>query len=80
MTIETIDDLKTAIIGVVVKDYGDFKRKTILYLNRYMETQGKLSEDMERKLFRLKWAIQYHPSGDIEPTRLWTLQQVDQLH
>ena len=80
MTIESIEDLKTAVQGIVVKDYGDFKRKTVLYINRYYETLKDPSEDLNTKLFRLKWAIQYHPTGDIEPTRQWTLSQLDNLH
>lgn len=79
MEIENIDDLKTAIQGIIVKDYGDFKRKSVLYLNRFTETQGQLSEDSERKMNRLKWHIQFHPSGDIESTRQWTLNQLDTL-
>lgn len=79
MSIESLEDLKTAVQGIVVKDYGDFKRKTILYLNRYSETIDTSEAEVRRELFKLKWHIQFHPTGEIEPTRNWTLTQLDQL-
>ena len=58
MSTANLEDLKTAIQGIVVKDYGDFKRKTILYLNRYAEDIYTSNDDIRRELFRLKWHIQ----------------------
>lgn len=78
MTIENLTDLKSAIQGIVVKDYGDFKRKTILYLNRFVETLDTTDDEFRRQLFRLKWHIQYHPNDEIEVTRNWTLNQLSQ--
>ena len=79
MNIENIEDLKTHVQGIVVKAYGDFKRKIMLYLNRYTEKKTDIPQDTQREIFKLKWHIQYHPSGEIEPTRNWTLEQLDKL-
>lgn len=76
----TIEELKTAIQGIIVKDYGDFKRKTITYLNRYSEEHNKLSDSARRQLDQLKWYIQFHPTHQIEATRQWALNKLDELH
>ncbi len=76
--IKTHTDLKNSVQSIVVKDYGDFKRKTITYLNRYSENNS-LSEEQEKQLFFMKWYIQYHPNHQLEETKLWTLNQIDKL-
>ncbi|MCB0377813.1 MAG: hypothetical protein KDD33_04910 [Bdellovibrionales bacterium] len=78
-TINTIEDLKMAVQGISVKDYGDFKRKTILYLNRFMENHEKAPEEAQKKIDFMKWCIQFHPNLDLKTTRLWTLAQLDEL-
>lgn len=76
--VASVEDLKTAIQSINVKDYGDFKRKTVLYINRYMELKNvpvptkKVLTDMVDK-------IQFHPNHDIERTRFWALQQLKGL-
>lgn len=76
--ISNLDDLKTAISSINVKDYGDFKRKAILYLNRYAEV--KALQGAKRQIFNdLVSRIQYHTDQNIEKTRSWSLQQLKSL-
>ena len=75
MTIATVNDLCHSIQAIVVKDYGDFKRKVITYLNRYSEAQT-LSDQQQKELAALKWYIQYHPNHKIHETKRWTLNQL----
>jgi hypothetical protein len=77
--IQTVDDLSNAIQSIVVKDYGDFKRKTMTYLNRYCEN-NKLSQDQMKHIDFLKWHIQFHPNQELNQTKLWTLQQLASLN
>ncbi|MCJ8276192.1 MAG: hypothetical protein HRT44_10485 [Bdellovibrionales bacterium] len=77
--VQNIEDLRMAVQGIVVKDYGDFKRKTITYLNRYVENQGKLTEEQEKQVNFMKWYIQFHPNLELNSTKLWTLQQLEKL-
>lgn len=76
--IQTIDDLKTAIQGIIVKDYGDFKRKTITYMNRYLENHT-LGKEAQKKVHFMRWYIQFHPNLDLINTKLWTLQQLEEF-
>ena len=75
----TVEELKTAIQGIIVKDYGDFKRKTITYLNRFAENQSQLTDSTRRQMNQMKWHIQYHPSHQIESTRQWALNKLDEI-
>lgn len=75
---KTVDDLRNSIQAIVVKDYGDFKRKTVTYLNRYEENNG-LTEEDQKHLFFMKWYIQFHPNLDLDETKLWTLNQIEQF-
>ena len=75
----SITELKTAIQGIIVKDYGDFKRKTITYINRYTEENQPLPDQKRRQVDQLKWYIQFHPTHQIEATRQWTLSKLDEL-
>lgn len=79
MTTMSIDELKTAVQSISDKEYGDFKRKTITYLNRFAETLNSPNEDQQKQLYFMKWYIQYYPNQDINSTKLWTLQQIDKL-
>lgn len=76
--IKNVEDLHNSIQGIVVKDYGDFKRKTITYLNRFSENRV-LNADQENQIFFLKWYIQYHPNLHLNETKLWTLKQIQKL-
>ncbi|MBY0315007.1 MAG: hypothetical protein K2Q26_05780 [Bdellovibrionales bacterium] len=73
--INTITDLKTAIQTINVKDYGDFKRKAVLYINRFLETHP--TSATQKKMFStMVYQIQFQPNFDIEKTRAYTLQQL----
>ncbi|MBY0386148.1 hypothetical protein K2X05_13395 [bacterium] len=77
--IQNIEDLKTAIQAILVKDYGDFKRKLVLYLNRFTEAQN-LPKTQKLLFIQMIDRIQFHPVQDIESTRSWTLDQLKQIH
>lgn len=76
--IETVDDLQNLIQAIVVKDYGDFKRKTVTYLNRFSENNS-LSDEQKKQMLFLKWYIQFHPNGQLTETKQWTLDQIQKL-
>lgn len=76
--ISNLDDLKTAISAINVKDYGDFKRKAILYLNRYAEVK-RLQGSQLQVFTDMVDKIQYHADQNIEKTRAWSLQQLKRL-
>lgn len=76
--IQTLSDLKTAIQCIVVKDYGDFKRKTVLYINRYKEATP-LNLQQQKIVTEMMDKIQFHPNFNIESTRAWTLDQLGRL-
>ena len=75
---KNVDDLRNNIQAIVVKDYGDFKRKTITYLNRFNEN-NTLSEEEQKHLFFLKWYIQFHPNHQLSETKQWTLNQIEKF-
>ncbi len=76
--IENLNDLKNSIHGIVVKDFGDFKRKTVTYLNRYSENI-KLDAEKEKQVFFIKWHVQYHPNLELNETKRWVLRQIEKL-
>lgn len=76
--VASLEDLKTSIQAINVKDYGDFKRKTVLYINRFMENKGG-NASMRPVLLDMIDKIQFHPNHDIERTRFWALQQLKAL-
>jgi hypothetical protein len=76
--VDSVDDLKTSIQAINVKDYGDFKRKTVLYINRFMERKG-LTPANKKILTDMIDKIQFHPTLDIERTRFWAMQQLKNM-
>ena len=73
-----VEDLKNSIQAIVVKDYGDFKRKTVTYLNRFSENND-LNEDQQKHMLFLKWYIQFHPNHQLNETKRWTLNQIEKF-
>ena len=73
--IQTIEDLRIEVQSILVKDYGDFKRKLVLYLNRYKESHS-LSKTEALTFQQMIDRIQFHPVQDIETTRHWVLDQL----
>ncbi len=76
--VASLDDLKISIQAINVKDYGDFKRKTVLYINRFLENKSP-TPATRKALSDMVDKIQFHPNHDIERTRFWTLQQLKAL-
>ena len=76
--VDSLEDLKISIQSINVKDYGDFKRKSVLYINRFLENKAT-SVLTKKTLTEILHKIQYHPNLDIERTRFWTLQQIKNL-
>ena len=76
--VKNVDDLQNSIQAIVVKDYGDFKRKTVTYLNRFKENNS-LTEEQEKQMFFMKWYIQFHPNQHLVETKQWTLDQIEKL-
>lgn len=76
--VDSLEDLKISIQGINVKDYGDFKRKSVLYINRFLENKAT-TESTKKALTAVLHKIQYHSNLDIERTRFWTLQQIKAL-
>lgn len=61
-------------------EYGDFKRKVGLYIQRLEETAPSLKDGTSRKVLEnMKTAVLYDPNGDIESTRRKILQLASQL-
>ncbi len=77
--IKDVEDLKVAIQSILVKDYGDFKRKLVLYINRFKETKS-FGKDDHTLFISMIDRIQFHPSMDIENTRSWVLDQISKLN
>lgn len=76
--VASLDDLKISIQSINVKDYGDFKRKSILYINRFLENKP-VSSSVQNIFTEMIHKIQYSPNLDIETTRFWTLQKIKSL-
>ncbi len=77
--IKNIDDLRTAILTINVKDYGDFKRKVVLYLNRFLEEQ-KINAQQRAVIENVIDKVQFQSTTDIERIRSWSIDQLSQIH
>jgi hypothetical protein len=76
-SINDLNDLKTAIALINVKDYGDFKRKAVLYINRFNDEKATPTQ---KKIFTAMIdRIQFHTNQDIEKTRNWALQELKKI-
>lgn len=76
--IKDVEDLRNSVQGIIVKDYGDFKRKTVTYLNRFSENR-ELKPEQKQQIFFMKWYIQFHPNHQLNETKQWTLTQIEKL-
>lgn len=78
-SISNINDLKAAILSINVKDYGDFKRKVVLYLNRFLE-EKKLNAEQREALSKIIDNVQFqNHTVEIEKMRYWSLDQLNKL-
>lgn len=61
-------------------EYGDFKRKVGLYIQRLEESNPELKKGQARKVLEtMKTAVLFDPNGDIESTRRKILQLASEL-
>jgi len=61
-------------------EFGDFKRKLGLYIERLEESHPELAKGSSRKVMaNMKTAVMYNPNGDIELTRRQILQMAHEL-
>ncbi len=59
-------------------EYGDFKRKIGLYIER-LEEAYPTGQDAQKVLADMKSTVIYNPNGDIEATRRQVLQMAHLL-
>jgi hypothetical protein len=61
-------------------EYGDFKRKLGLYIERLEEANPELGQgDAQKVMANMKSAVVYNPNGDIELTRRQVIQMAHEL-
>lgn len=61
-------------------EYGDFKRKVGLYIERLEEALPELASGSNQKVMAdMKSTVIYNPNGDIEMTRRQVIQMAHQL-
>lgn len=61
-------------------EYGDFKRKVGLYLERLEQTLPESSQGRTKPVIEeIKSKVIYSPSGDIESTRRQIIQKMHEL-
>lgn len=61
-------------------EYGDFKRKVGLYIERLEEANPELQKGLgQRVMAEMKTQVLYNPSGDIESTRRQIMQLANEL-
>ncbi len=76
--IDDASDLQAAVLAINVKDYGDFKRKVVLYLNRFAE-EHKLTDTQRNHVRQIVERVQFQATSDIEKIRNWTIDQISRL-
>lgn len=69
---DSVEDLKKNIDSIYETDMGDFKRRSVTYLNRYLETLNSDTEKMKIKQIK-KFVVCYiTPEQDI-------IKEIDEL-
>ncbi len=71
---EAIDLFETQLLGIVVKDYGDFRRKVNTYFERLLESLDETDLKKGRELEQIKAKLVQVTNGEIEQDRLQILQ------
>ena len=80
---ETKQDLIEKIKHLYETDVGDFKRKAVLYLNRFIEEQE--TSDLKKQLNKLKHDIFYKevsqttPIKNIEELRILLIEKLQKI-
>ncbi|MGZ3723904.1 MAG: hypothetical protein ACXVA9_13265 [Bdellovibrionales bacterium] len=61
-------------------EYGDFKRKLGLYIERLEEAHPELGTgDAQKVMANMRSAVVYNPNGDMELTRRQVIQMAHEL-
>ena len=60
-------------------EYGDFKRKVGLYLNRLEESLKARNPEAIKIIQKLKDVVVFNPNGESEPTRMKALELSQKL-
>jgi len=61
-------------------EFGDFKRKVGLYLQRLEEAQPSLKSGRGKEVLgEIKTSVVYNPNGDIEGTRRMVIKMAQEL-
>ena len=61
-------------------EYGDFKRKVGLYIQRLEEAEPQLKSGRGKQVLEeMRTAVVYNPNGDIEATRREVLKMAQEL-
>ncbi|MGE4131160.1 MAG: hypothetical protein AB7F86_05945 [Bdellovibrionales bacterium] len=75
-----LDEFKTQIQFLYEPEFGDFKRKVSLYLQRLEEGEPDLAKGAGRQtLEKIKNTVLFDPDGDIESTRSKILELLQEL-
>lgn len=80
MSTQTLQKFIDQIRWLYEPEFGDFKRKVGLYIQRLEESDPNLRKGQAGKVLEtMKTAVMYDPSGDIESTRRKVLQLANEL-
>tara|TARA_B100001248_G_C27398264_1_gene467495 strand:- start:4886 stop:5134 length:249 start_codon:yes stop_codon:yes gene_type:complete len=69
-TAENVDYFIKKVRAITDTDYGDFMRKSNLYLNNLIAAEPSLNDKQKKTLYEIKQSIQYSPSRNIDETTL----------
>lgn len=76
---EAIEEFMKTVKWVHEFEYGDFKRKLGLYVNRLGERLGKKDQLTKNILAEMRQVIVFDPDGDIEATRSRAIRLAEKL-
>jgi hypothetical protein len=74
-----IETFETKVKSLVEYDYGDFMRKSNMYLNRLLENFKQLSDEQRTVFLQLKSELQFAPVRDIDVVTEKVLAKTKQL-
>ncbi len=72
---QAIDGFMSTVGELYEKDYGDFMRRVVLYLERLVQESGAGPQE-KKALLEIKSYLVYNPNFDIESTRNRVLRDV----
>ncbi len=74
-----LSHFEVQIQSIVVKDYGDFRRKANTYFDRLVEDLGDSSSKVQPHLSELKNLIAFTSNGNIEDVKQTILSHAEKL-